>query len=84
MKRLFIIFSLLVCVVLTSCTQPNKTVSLLEDMGYTNIQTGGFAPFACSEDDFFATNFTATTPTGATINGVVCSGTFKGSTVRFY
>lgn len=53
-------------------------------MGYKNIQTHGFDLFACSEDDFYSTKFTATNPAGQQVSGVVCSGLiFKGATVRF-
>lgn len=76
----------LCAVLLTSCTQPDRTVNLLKQQGYTEIKTqpyniGTF--FACSEDDQFRTPFTAKSPNGSLVSGVVCSGILKGATIRF-
>jgi hypothetical protein len=81
------IIAISICaVLLTSCTQPDRTVRILEDQGYTNIQTQPFGPvqlFQCSEDDTFRTPFTAESSTGRQVTGVVCAGILKGATVRF-
>ncbi len=56
-----------------------KTV---DQMGFTPIKVGGFAPFQCGQGDLFATRFSAKNSKGDTVNGVVCKGIFKGSTLR--
>lgn len=70
-------------ILLAGCTAPDKTVSLLESSGYTNIETTGYRVFGCSEDDFFHTGFVAKGSNGRKVTGVVCSGLLKGSTIRF-
>jgi hypothetical protein len=67
---------------LTACSQPDKAQQVLSKAGYTDIQTGGYGMFSCSDDDTFKTKFTAKGPSGQTVEGVVCSGLFKGSTIR--
>ena len=68
---------------LAGCTDAGHAVDLLTRQGYTNVQTHGYDWFACSEDDVFQTRFSATAPTGARVNGTVCKGWFKSSTIRF-
>jgi biotin synthase-related radical SAM superfamily protein len=67
---------------LTGCTQPDRTVEILQRDGYTNIETQGYAVFGCSEDDWFRTKFTAE-KNGQQVSGAVCAGMLKGATVRF-
>jgi hypothetical protein len=75
--------TILSALVLTACTQPDDSKRVLESAGYTNVQTGGYDFFNCSEDDTFKTRFTATGPNGKQVAGVVCAGLFfKGSTIR--
>lgn len=71
-----------VVVALIGCSQPDKTVSILEAQGFTNVKTQGFSIFGCGQDDNFSTKFTAEKD-GKTVSGVVCGGILKGSTVRF-
>jgi hypothetical protein len=52
-------------------------------MGFTNVQTHGYAFWGCSKDDDFSTKFTATNTAGKQVSGVVCGGLLKGQTVRF-
>lgn len=69
---------------LGGCSSSANAERALSSAGYRNIQTHGFDLFACSEDDFYRTKFTATNPAGQQVSGVVCSGLiFKGATVRF-
>ncbi|AEC53152.1 hypothetical phage protein [Synechococcus phage S-CRM01] len=68
---------------LSSCTQPDRAFFTLQDQGYTEIKIGGYGFLRCSEDDNFATNFTAVNANGSRVSGTVCSGLFKGSTIRF-
>lgn len=56
----------------------------LEGAGYSQIELTGYKWFACSENDFYSTGFTAVGPTGKSVEGAVCSGMFiKNSTIRF-
>lgn len=80
MKKLIPLIALFA---LTACTDSNKTIRVLEDQGFTDIEITGYEPFACSKDDDFATGFRAKSVTGKTVTGTVCSGFLKGATVRF-
>lgn len=78
------IIVMLAVVILSACTCSNDARRALTAAGYTNIQPGDYAWFACSKDDFFHTKFTATNPLGKTVSGVVCSGLiFKNATIRY-
>lgn len=76
-----ILFALVLA--LTACTSQSDADSALKALGMTNIQYTGYSLFACSKDDTFHTGFTATNPQGQQVTGTVCSGVFKGATVRF-
>ena len=64
------------------CTDQNHARTVLKKAGYSEIKTGGYAVFSCSEDDAYATSFTAKGPTGYPVTGAVCCGWFKNCTVR--
>ena len=68
---------------LTGCSVPDKATETLKNNGYTDIKTDGYAWFACGEKDFFSTKFYAKSPSGQQVSGAVCSGFFKGNTIRF-
>ena len=69
---------------LAACSNSKDARHALESAGYTDIQTTGWSPFSCSEDDTFSTGFIAKNPAGKTVEGTVCSGLFiKGATIRF-
>ena len=76
------IILLLASLVMAGCTQPEKATDVLGKAGYSNITITGYEVFGCSEDDNFHTGFTAIGPSGQPVNGVVCSGIMKGSTIR--
>jgi hypothetical protein len=79
MKRL-----LFAALVLASCTDEERTVSVLRKQGFTEIRTTGYEFGACSEDDTYHTGFTAKNPQGQQVSGVVCCGlVFKNCTVRW-
>jgi hypothetical protein len=48
-----------VVITTTGCAAPDRAYEALERAGYTKIELGGYAWFACAEDDFFATRFNA-------------------------
>lgn len=68
---------------LSGCTDVAGATKTLRQNGYTNVQTHGYGFFECSQNDKFATKFSATSPSGYYVTGTVCSGFFKGSTIRF-
>lgn len=69
---------------LSGCTQPDRSKALLEAQGYQDVQITGYNFWSCSEDDTYHTGFTATSPAGQQIKGTVCAGMFfKGATIRF-
>lgn len=71
---------------LCACADPDAARRALEAQGFTDIHIDGPAYYGCSENDTFATAFTATNPRGARVSGVVCSsfGPFaKNATVRW-
>ena len=67
---------------LSGCTSEKKADRVLAGSGYSNVQYTGYKWFSCSDDDFFHTGFVADGPTGNRVSGTVCSGFFKGNTVR--
>ena len=69
-------------VFLVGCTNPEKATQVLLMDGYKEVQITGYNPFACSEDDTYATSFVAK-KNGRFVRGTVCAGWFfKGSTIR--
>lgn len=79
MKRLLTLAALLV-----SCTNESDTVRTLIDSGYSDVQTTGWSPWACSKDDTYETGFRAKNPAGKFVEGTVCCGLMtKGCTIRF-
>ena len=80
MKRIFMMVA--VIAVLAGCSSKTDAEKALTSAGYTDIVTDGYSMFGCSDDDSFKTKFTANGPTGVKTTGVVCSGWFKGATIR--
>jgi len=78
----FLIASLL-ALTLTGCASPDHAQQVLVDAGYSNVRTGGYSWLGCGKGDIYATNFEAVGPTGRPVKGTVCSGFFKGATIRF-
>jgi hypothetical protein len=64
-------------------TRPQQAKDVLRARGYEDVEVTGYAPLSCAEEDMFRTGFTATSPEGGDVSGAVCSGVWKGSTVRF-
>lgn len=78
MKKLIIILA----IALAGCTSPDKSFQTLEAAGYKNIQMTGYSFFGCDEKDSFHDGFTAVGASGKQVSGTVCSGWFKGYTIR--
>lgn len=69
---------------LTACGvnhQAGKRV--VESHGFTDVVIGGYAFFSCGKDEF-ASSFTAKDANGNPVSGAICSGWFKGYTVRLH
>jgi hypothetical protein len=81
MKKLTLTVATLL--VLAGCSDPDVARRALDNQGFDHIQTEGYRWFGCGKDDTYHTGFTATNGKGKTVTGVVCSGWFKGATVRF-
>lgn len=81
MKKLF--FFSIVSICLFSCTDKKSAKKALLDSGFHPIEVGGYGWFDGSKDYIFKTRFKAYSPDSSRIvSGCVCSGLFKGSTVR--
>ena len=84
MKKIsLILLTIVMLFSIASCTDPQNTRRVLQTQGFTKIQITGYDFFTCSDDDFYHTGFTATSPNGQYVEGVVCQGIFKGATIRF-
>ena len=68
------------------CTDEDAARSVLTDQGYTDIQIHGYDAFACAKGDSTCTEFSAVSPAGRRVRGVVgCGiGCGKSCTVRFH
>jgi hypothetical protein len=78
--------TLAICVIMTlvvGCTAQDKSKKVLESQGYTEVQMTGYSMFSCDENDSYSDEFTAKSPNGVKVQGAVCSGIFKGYTIRF-
>jgi hypothetical protein len=85
MKRIILALPVLaVAAALSSCgVDQGSATRSLNAMGITNVKLGGYAIFGCGEKDTFRSTFTGIGANGQPVEGVVCSGMFKGVTVRF-
>ena len=80
MKQILIIIVLLL---ISSCSNPERAISALKSAGYKDIRLHGKSIFACGHGDIYSDEFSAINPNGTFVQGVVCSGLFKRSTIRF-
>lgn len=83
MRKLLTAAAILVATTLSGCVSEDEATNALSGAGYTNITTTGYRFAGCGQNDLFHTGFEATGPTGQRVSGVVCSGLFKGATIRF-
>lgn len=79
-----IIALIIASTIVSGCTDSNTARDALTDAGYTNVRTTGYDFFGCAEDDAYHTGFVATSPSGFTVKGVVCSGFLKGTVIRTF
>lgn len=84
MKTVLLVMAVMLSAGLSACDDPQVAARAVTAMGLTPVHVGGYAWFGCGQDDDFTTSFTAISPKGETVTGVVCSGWFKGATVRLY
>jgi len=79
-----ILLAVLMVLVLSGCTNKSDAERALKAQGFSDITVTGYSFFACSDDDFYHTGFSAINPKGEVVTGTVCSGLlFKNSTVRW-
>lgn len=72
MKRMVLLGALVL--LLAGCTDAGKTVKVLKQQGYKNIETTGYRWFSCNKNDGDDhTGFRAISPTGQQMTGTVCS-----------
>lgn len=78
------ILTLALALVLSGCSDDLSTQRVLRQAGFTDIHTMGYDFFACGDDDWYSTSFTAKNPQGDLVSGTVCCGLmFKGCTIRW-
>lgn len=82
MKKALII-SILVLMGCSSEDDFQKGKRQLELQGYTNIESTGYDWFCCSDKDTYSTGFKAMAKDSTIVEGCICSGVFKGVTIRF-
>jgi len=79
-----VLIAISLVLVIQGCTNKGDAERALSAQGFTNIKITGYNFFACSEDDFYHTGFTAINTKGKKVNGTVCSGIlFKNATIRY-
>lgn len=76
-------YILILCLLITACTDELTATRILVNEGYTNIKFTGYNWLACGQDDFYSTGFIAT-KNNHQIVGTVCSGLlYKNATIRY-
>ena len=82
----FLLISLVLVLFLFSSigvSDPDGAKHVLKSNGYSSVSITGWKFFGCGDDDFFHTRFSAISPNGQRVTGVVCKGFFKANTIRF-
>ena len=75
--------ALALLLLVSACTAEQWSKQAAEKAGFTDVEAGGYAWFACGKDDEFATKFRGTNVNGQRVEGAVCCGLMKNCTVRF-
>jgi hypothetical protein len=66
---------------LTSCTSEKDVAKYAEMEGWDSYEVIGYSFFGCDEKDAFHTEFKAI-KNKREFTGIICSGLFKGATLR--
>lgn len=84
-RVVLVIMALFVCCIAAplTCTSPNEAVRAATAAGFHDVHAGDYAWFACGDDYFTSTKFTAVNANGASVEGVVCCGWLKKCSVKF-
>lgn len=78
-KRIFILSLFLVgCSVSTDKAERSMTQEAISDFSFS-----GPNPMGCADQDSFSLEFRGT-KNGQEVRGIICSGLFKGATIRYY
>lgn len=81
MKRLILLIASILA--LNGCSDPTAATKALDDLGFSDVRLTGYRFLSCGKDYTFHTGFEARNPRGKPVSGTVCSGWFKGSSVKF-
>ena len=84
MKKAIIYLTLMV--VFTQCQSLDdfeKGKKQLESQGYTEVKNTGLDMFCCDQKDEFTTGFVCKDKSGNIVRGCICSGIYKGITIRY-
>ena len=73
----------LLALLLAACTDPTAARKALDNLGFSDVEITGYRFFTCGDDYTYHTGFSAKNPKGNLVTGAVCSGWFKGSSVKF-
>lgn len=83
-KSFTILIVAMAAAIVAGCSDPKAANKALDDLGFTEIHTTGYAAFYCSGKEYsFSTGFVAKNTRGKTVKGAVCSGWATGSSVKF-
>ncbi|MEM9103952.1 MAG: hypothetical protein AAGB12_16710 [Pseudomonadota bacterium] len=66
----------------SACTDANRTMSVLEKNGFSEIEILGFRSAGCPSNFDFSTEFRAKDKNGDIQTGVVCSGRFPETILK--
>lgn len=81
-RGFFAAFILVFAALLAGCMSPDTAQRALAGAGYTKVVLTGYRFLGCGDGDLNRTGFEAVGPSGQHVTGVVCSGVFKGATIR--
>ncbi len=84
MKKISIAILLFACVgCFTNNEDFRKGKNQLEQQGYSDIRDTGYNFFCCDDKDLYSSGFVCLDKNGNVVKGCICSGVFKGVTIRF-
>jgi hypothetical protein len=80
--KIRVFFASLLILSVLGCTDGEGARRILIEQNYHNVDITGYDTWGCPRDDYFSTGFTATSPNGTHVEGVVCEAAFGYMTVR--